>query len=80
MQGLVTDATLSLLADDEWNVLDLAGCAQLSDGGVLEALARTPRLRAIDLSGCSLSTATLRLLPQHCPLLQVLRLGAAHKP
>lgn len=51
-QGLVTDGSLKMLADDEWSVLDLAGCSLLSDGGVLEALAHTPRLRALDVSGC----------------------------
>ena len=78
MQGLVSDVSLKVLADDEWSVLDLARCSHLSDGAILEALSRTPLLRALDITGCSVSTATLRQLPRHCPLLQVLRLGMSH--
>lgn len=75
----MTDGTLNMLADEEWSLLDLAGCSLVSDSGLVDALGCTRRLRALDLSGCLYSTATLRQLPQLCPQLQILRLGAPHK-
>ena len=76
----MTDETLLLLADDEWDVLDLAGCGRVCDGGLAAALAAAPRLRALDLSRCSVTAAALRQLPHLCPVLECLRLGALAVP
>lgn len=35
-----------------------------------------PNLLALDITGCKFHPETLQLLGQHCPQLQVLRLGA----
>lgn len=75
-QGLVNDGVLAMLVDDEWTILDLGGCDAVSETAFLNTLRSAPRLRALDVSLCVFSAASLRQLPLLCPQLQVLRLGA----
>lgn len=74
-QGLINDGTLAMLVDEEWTTLDLAGCSTVSEVSILSTLYSTPHLRALDVSHCAFSAASLRQLPRLCPQLQVLRLG-----
>ncbi len=77
MQGLLDGAALALLADEEWLRLDLAGCSMVDDAALKMALPQLPSLQALNLSGCSATATSLRLLPQTCPNLTTLVLGAA---
>ena len=73
-----------MLTDGSWTCLDLHG-SNVTDSGVQKALASTPELLLLDLTGCKVSHQTIRMLGSWCPQLQVLRIGwfvvfvSAHK-
>lgn len=74
LQGLLDDSALALLIDSSWTCLDLYG-SNVTDSGVQVALANTPQLLLLDVSGCKVSQHTIRKLGSWCPQLQVLRIG-----
>lgn len=74
LQRLLDDSALALLIDSSWTCLDLYG-SNVTDSGVQQALANTPQLLLLDLSGCKVSQQTIRKLGSWCPQLQVLRIG-----
>lgn len=74
IQGILTDQALQLLVDSTWTSLDVS-FSTISDDGLRIAMQSLPNLLALDLTGCRVHPKTLQLLSEHCPQLQVLRLG-----
>ena len=74
IQGILTDQALQLLVDSTWTSLDVS-FSTISDDGLQSAMQSLPNLLALDLTGCRFHPRTLQLLSEHCPQLQVLRLG-----
>ncbi len=76
MQGLMDDEALRMLADEDWVVLDLAGCSNITAAGLAAVLPMLGYVAAVDLTACGgVRAATLRLLAASCPAVQELRLG-----
>jgi hypothetical protein len=53
-RGELTADLLSSLADDSWQLLDLAGCSKLFGAELLAAAAKMPKLAALDATGAQL--------------------------
>ena len=70
----MNDPALEALTDSSWTCLDLYS-SNVTDSGVQKALASTPQLLLLDLTGCKVSLQTIRMLGSWCPQLQVLRIG-----
>ena len=70
------DEALGMLADEDWVVLDLAGCSSITAAGLAAVLPMLRNVAAVDLTGCGgVRAATLRLLAASSPAVQELRLG-----
>ena len=81
MQGILADQALRLLADSTWTSLDIS-FSTVSDACMQNVIKSLPNLLTLDITGCKFHPRTLQLLGQHCPQLQVLRLGMCqyHRP
>ena len=60
-------------------VLTASECPNLSAGGLVVAIAKTPRLRVLDLNnaagGGAITDASMLFIARHCPQLQVLKIA-----
>eukprot|EP00891_Asterochloris_glomerata_P005872 jgi/Astpho2/5872/Aster-x0707 len=75
-KGLMDDEALRMLADEDWVVLDLAGCSNITAAGLAAVLPMLGNVAAVDLTACGgVRAATLRLLAASCPAVQELRLA-----
>ncbi|KAL1188340.1 F-box protein SKIP19 [Cardamine amara subsp. amara] len=71
-----TDELLNYIADSSSNLrkLKLAMCYPLTDEGFTEAVVKLPLLEDLELSYCSLSGESLKVLGKSCPNLKTLKL------
>lgn len=73
---LLDDRALGLLCDEDQYCLDCHGTC-VTEGAIQRAIEAAPRLRFVDLTGCTVGPTTLRLLRHCCPRVEVLRIGSA---
>ncbi|CAE6137728.1 unnamed protein product [Arabidopsis arenosa] len=71
-----TDGLLNYIADRSSNLrsLRLTRCSQITDNGLVEAVLKLPLLEDLELSYCSLSGVSLKVLGQSCPNMKTLKL------
>ncbi|CAN6861559.1 unnamed protein product [Brassica oleracea] len=72
-----TDSLLSFIADRSSNLrsLRLAMCSPITTDGLTEAIAKLPLLEELEVSYCSLSGESLKLVGQSLPNLKTLKLN-----
>lgn len=71
--------SLAALADAELTCLDCHAVPALSEPALQQAVSLCGgSLRHVDLRGCPMGPATLRMLGEHCPHVEVLRIGEPH--
>ncbi|KAF3561878.1 hypothetical protein DY000_02010977 [Brassica cretica] len=72
-----TDSLLSYIADRSSNLrsLRLAMCSPITTDGLTEAIAKLPLLEELEVSYCSLSGESLKLVGQSLPNLKTLKLN-----
>ncbi|CDY48574.1 BnaA09g01700D [Brassica napus] len=72
-----TDSLLNYIADRSSNLrsLRLAMCSSITDVGLTEALVKLPLLEDLEVSYCSLSAESLKVVGQSCPNLKTLKLN-----
>ena len=51
VQGVLDDTALQLLANELWDLLDVSSTS-VSEAGLLAAVAHTPLLHTLDVTGC----------------------------
>ncbi|KAL1214645.1 F-box protein SKIP19 [Cardamine amara subsp. amara] len=73
-----TDELLNYIADSSSNLrkLKLAMCYPLTDEGFTEAVVKLPLLEDLELSYCSLSGESLKVLGKSCPNLKTLKVNS----
>ncbi|KAH0855955.1 hypothetical protein HID58_084216, partial [Brassica napus] len=72
-----TDSLLNYIADRSSNLrsLRLAMCSTVTSEGLTEAIAKLPLLEDLEVSYCSLSAESLKVVGQSCPNLKTLKLN-----
>ncbi|KAJ4876480.1 F-box protein SKIP19 [Raphanus sativus] len=72
-----TDSLLNYIADSSSNLksLRLGECDLLTNEGFTEALVKLPLLEELEVSYCSLSIESLKVVGQSCPKLKTLKLN-----
>ncbi|CAH8358372.1 unnamed protein product [Eruca vesicaria subsp. sativa] len=72
-----TDSLINYIADSSSNLrsLNLAMCITITSEGLTEALVKLPLLEELEVSYCSLSAESLKVVGQSCPNLKTLKLN-----
>ncbi|CAF2116317.1 unnamed protein product [Brassica oleracea var. botrytis] len=70
-----SDSLLSYVADSSSNLrsLKVAQCHEITSEGLIEAVAKLPLLEELEVSYCSLSEESLKVIGQSCPNLKTLK-------
>ncbi|XP_009118429.1 F-box protein SKIP19 isoform X2 [Brassica rapa] len=70
-----TDSLLSYIADSSSNLrsLKVAQCYEITSEGLIEAAAKLPLLEELEVSYCSLSEESLKVIGKSCPNLKTLK-------
>ncbi|CAH8273262.1 unnamed protein product [Arabidopsis lyrata] len=77
-----TDELLNYIADRSSNLrtLRLIMCYPIADEGFIEAVVKLPLIEYLELSHCSLSGESLKVVGQSCPNLKTLKLNSEPDP
>ncbi|RID43379.1 hypothetical protein BRARA_I00243 [Brassica rapa] len=76
-----TDSLLNYIADSSSNLrsLKLVKCSPLTSEGLTEAIVKLPLLEELDVSYCSLSVESLKVVGQSLPNLKTLKLNRIYR-